>query len=349
MVGHYTVIKGSDLLFSEFTNIAFQHNTAFYGGAILANDHSNITVTGNSLLLFHSNEAIQSGGAGYFNYNCKFIITEVTVIKFYYNKAFKGGAICTNDKTVLTFEGNSTAFFCNNTGTVGGGAVKVTNHSKVMLKDHINIQFTNNNAQYGGAVFLDTTAVMVNYSCINCINFTNNIAKVLVNSIYQDAAKFCNSSYLSDRMVGISSGLVATPPNKLKFNDPAICIDDYNDTQCNSYFVQNIMLGTKIVIPACVLDYFNQPIDSTQFLVQSKLDSSHFISGAKQVLISCDTFEGISIMGNQSLSKSVNFSINITLNIALNSNWKHISVNLIIKLSPCHPGFWQYPKSERCK
>ena len=37
------------------------------------------------------------------------------------------------------------------------------------------------------------------------------------------------------------------------------------------------------------------------------------------------------------------------MNIALNSNWKQISVNLIVELSPCHPGFWQYSKSRTCE
>ena len=99
----------------------------------------------------------------------------------------------------------------------------------------------------------------------------------------------------------------------------------------------------------CVVDYYNQSIDSTHFLVQSETHSNYFFSGPKQVFISCDTFEGIIIMGNQSLSQSVNFSIYFRLNIALNSNWKQVTVNLTIELSPCHPGFWQYPKSRTCE
>ena len=233
---------------------------------------------------------------------------------------------------------------------MGGGAVKILNDSMVTLKDHFSIKFVNNNAQYGGAIFLDATSLMVNNdSYKNCINFTNNIAKVLGNLIYQDAAKNCNSSCPSDRLVGISSIFVETPPNELKFYYPAICIDDANDTQCHSYYVQNIMLGTEIVIPACVLDYYNQSIDATQFLVQSIAHQNYFISGPKQILISCDTFEGIRIMGHRSLSQPVNFSISIILNIALNSNWKKLLVTLKIELSPCQPGFWQYPKSEKCE
>ena len=346
--GAMYIDQRSGVSFSEFTNITFQYNSAFYGGAILANDHSNITTMGNSVLLFSSNEADQSGGAIYFNYSCNFNIKENTVVKFYYNNALKGGAICINIKSKLVFEGSSTTLFCNNLATVDGGAVKVMKDSNVTLKDLISIKFTSNNAQYGGAIFLDTTAVMVNSSYKKCINFTNNIAEVSGNSVYQDAAQCCNSSCIRDRIPGISSELVNTPPNQLKFHDPAICIDNDNDTQYNSYFVQNIMLGREIAIPACVLDYYNQPVASTQFLVQSKAHSNYHISGPKQTLIS-DTFEGNNIRGNGSLLKSINFSINITLNIALNSNWKPISVNLIVELSPCHLGFWQYPNTENCE
>ena len=105
------------------------------------------------------------------------------------------------------------------------------------------------------------------------------------------------------------------------------------------------MLGREIVISACVLDYYDQLVDLTQFLVRSKTNLNYFIRGPKNVLIACDAFQGISIIGNQSLSNLTNFSVTITLNTVLYSKWKQISVNLIIELSPCHPGFWQYPKS----
>ena len=340
-----------NVTFSEFTSITFYQNRAFYGGAIIANDHSNITVTGNSALIFDGNNATERGGAVYFNYS-SFIIKQKSMIKFDYNKALEGGAVYINCKAVFTIKGYSTVYFYNNLGTVAGGAVKVLNNSSITLEEFIFVKYINNNAQYGGAIFLDTTAVMINSSFSKCINFTGNIAKVSGNSVYQDTDKVCNTSCISGRLIGISSDYVATPPNELKFYDPAVCIDNDSDTQCNSYYVQNIMLGTEIVVPACVLDYYNQSLDSTQFLVQSsKVHSNYnyFVSGPKQILISCDMFKGIRIMGNHSISKSVNFSINITLNIALNSNWKLILVNLIIELSPCHPGFWQYPKSKICE
>ena len=341
--------NNSGVIFTEFTNVTFHHNRASFGGAILANDHSIVTVGGNSTLIFASNKARERGGAGYFNYSSDFVIKENSNIKFDYNEALAGGAVYINCKTLFTIKGNCTVYFYNNLGTVSGGAVKVFNTSNITLKDHINIKFINNKAQYGGAIFLDTTAVMINSCYKNCVIFENNIARVTGKSIYQDVTDLCNRNCLNNKTDSITSEFIATPPSKLKLNDPAICIDNDNDTQCNSYYVQGIMLGKEIVIPACVLDYYDKPVDTTHFLVQSETYSNYTISGSRETLISCDTFKGISIIGNQSLSKSENFSINITLNIALNSNWKQISVNLIIELSSCHPGFWQYPKSERCE
>ena len=174
------------------------------------------------------------------------------MITFDNNKAFIGGGICINMMTELLFKGNSTSLFHNNLAAEGGGAIKVLNNSSVTLNDSISINFTNNAAQYGGAIFLDTTAVMVNNSDDNYINFQNNVARILGNSVYQDVAELCNSSCLYNRVSGLSDKLIATPPNELKFYDPAICIDDDSNTQCKSYYVQNIMVSGEIIIPVCV-------------------------------------------------------------------------------------------------
>ena len=341
--------NASNILFSEFTNVEFYYNKASYGAGILANDNSNISLTGNSVLSLAHNEATQSGGAGYFNYSCNFILQENVVVTFDNNKALHGGALCIKNNTELLFRGNSTAYFCNNIATVGGGAVKVSNDSSIVLKNHTTVKFTDNNAQYGAAIFLDTTSLMVNNSDETCLNFTNNNAKILGNSVYQDITGLCNSNCIINRTMGINNKYIATPPNQLRLNHPAICVDEDNDTQCNSYYVHNIMLGTDIAIPACVLDYYNHSVNSTQFFILSEVHSNYSNTGPKEVLIFCDKFEEINIIGNPPLLKSTNFSINISLNTVLNADWKEILVNLIIELSPCHPGFWQYNESDRCE
>ena len=331
---------------STFVNNTARNN----GGAFFASDNSTITLTGDSVISFVNNEALQSGGAGYLNDHCNFIIEENAMVTFNDSKASHGGALCINKQTKLMFRKNSTTFFHNNLAIVSGGAIKVLTMSSIILNDYITVHFSNNNADYGSAVFLDTTAVMVNNSDKIHVKFTNNIAKILGSSIYQDVAELCNSSCVNHKVVGMNRELIAAPPKLLKLRDPAVCIDNDNDTQCSNYIVQNIMLGRKIIIPACMLDYYNQPIESTQFLIQGEMSPYYSISGPKQVVISCDTFEGITIVANQTLLKTpANFSISIALNTALYSNWKQISVNLTIELSPCPPGFWQYPESDKCE
>ena len=339
----------SDISFSQFTNVTFHHNRALDGGAIVVNALSNMTLTENAVINFHSNEAKQTGGAGYFTVQCNFIIGGNAMVMFDNNKAFYGGAVSFSVNSEVTFNENSTTFFYNNLATKDGGAVYFINDSSITLNDHITVNFNNNSAQFGGAAFLDTASAMVNSSDRNCLHFKNNFARILGGLAYKDVVEMCNSTCLANRMIGISDEVIATPPNELKFYDPAICIDDDNDTQCNSYYVHNIMLGTKIVIPACVLDYNNHTVESIQFLVRSEMHSNYYISRSQQILISCDTFEGISIIGNQSLSKSTTLLITVSLNTALYSDWKQILVNLTIELSPCHPGFWQYPNSEKCQ
>ena len=93
-----------------------------------------------------------------------------------------------------------------------GGALQAVTVSSVTLMYNISIKFINNSAQYGGAIFLDTTAVMVNNSYDNYINLKNNVTRILRNSVYQDVAELCNSSCLYNRVSGLSNKLIATPP-----------------------------------------------------------------------------------------------------------------------------------------
>ena len=336
-------------IFSGFTNVSFHHNTASYGAAIFASGYCNITLTGNSSLLIAHNEAMQCGGGGYLNNSSNFMIQENASLTVDNNNALHGGGICIKNKAKLVFKENSNALFYKNIATVGGGAVKVFNDSIITISDCTTINFIDNNAQYGGAIFLDTNAVMINNSDNTSVYFINSTAKLLGGSVYQEATWLCNSSCEIKRTLGISSESIATPPNELKFFHPAICINEENNMQCKQYYVQNVMLGKEIAIPACVLDYYNHTVHSTQFLVQSEKHPIYNNNGPNQVLISCNQSEIVNITGNQSLSKPINFTINFTLNVVLTPNWKHISVNLIIELSPCHPGFWQSISSIKCE
>ena len=154
---------------------------------------------------------------------------------------------------------------------------------------------------------------------------------------------------LNDRIIGIENEtkrFIAMPPNKLEFYDFAKCINNDNERgNCETYYVNHIMLGKEVNIPVCVLDHCNQHADPTQFLIQGNSNLNYFIGSPSQVLLSCGTNQRISITGNESISKSLNYSINFTLNDHHNVNWITIYVNLTVELVPCYPGFWQYTEN----
>ena len=120
---------------------------------------------------------------------------------------------------------------------------------------------------------------------------------------------------------------IRTPPSKLVLYKPATCIDEDNDTSCHSYLVKNIMLGQKIILDACVLDYYDKLADGAQFLVEGR-DETHNINSSKFISISCEKLEGISVKGNRVLNVT-NFSMTLTSHACSQSNQKTIAVELI--------------------
>ena len=126
-----------------------------------------------------------------------------------------------------------------------------------------------------------------------------------------------------------------------------------NDTiECGEYYIENIMLGQELTIHACLLDYYSRPAEVTQFRIigENHHDQDYFVHGPQYVSISCDHgIKAISVIGNKAISVPSNYSIVFTSHIAHKSAKKIISVNLIVGLLPCHPGFQYNNKSQRCE
>ena len=342
--------NNSKMIFSEFTNVTFSNNKGVFGGAVFAVHNSKISFDDYALVTFLKNEATKYGGAGYFNMHCNFILKANAIALFGNNTAIHGGALYLINNSNVTFQQNSTANFDHNKATLDGGAISMFTNSIIMVKGYTNITFNVNNAQYGGAMYFDTTSSRLHYN--NTINFINNNANFAGKNIYFDSTTSCNRSCLESRIIGInndSKQYVATPPSRLVFYDPAICNDNGDDKECNSYFLNHVMLGQEINVPACVLDYFEQPADKTQFILCGRNNHNYTISGLSQFVISCGALQGLSIVGNTILSNSINYSIHIALHDDRNSNWKQISVDLTVELTPCYPGFWQYSNSLKCE
>ena len=47
-----------------------------------------------------------------------------------------------------------------------------------------------------------------------------------------------------------------------------------NDTTCNTYYLNSIMLGQDITFYACVFDYYDQSTEATQFIITSWYEPS---------------------------------------------------------------------------
>ena len=109
------------------------------------------------------------------------------------------------------------------------------------------------------------------------------------------------------------------------------------------------MLGQEISFDACVLDYFDQPTEVTEFVISDMNNEDYRISGPTHVTISCNrTTQGISITGNLQSNNSYNYSI-ILSSYFIDLKSKMLSVKLTIELSQCHPGFWYSSKSQKCE
>ena len=316
--------KNSDVTFEGALSIKFYINEATLGGAINCNSNSDITSKGNPNITFFQNTA-KLGGAIY--------------------------AVMSN----ITIMDNSEIRFIYNTALQDGGAVFFDEQFRVILTDDAVITFSFNTASdYGGAIYSRVDESMINFNVTN-IHFDNNHARTAGSSVFINVPTLCNSSCLHNSILGVSKGNelsehITTSPRKLELYRPANCIDSSN-TKCNSYFVKNIMLGQEVLIDACMYDYYDQPTGTEEFLVSSADGQDYYITGSQYILISCNhTFHGISIIGNNTTPiLPFNYSMTIALYVVRISEMKTISINLIVELSQCHPGFWYHRTSRKCE
>ena len=385
----YTLIS-SAIVFDENTTVTFENNIALIsGGALTANADSHITFHGSliSVVKFNNNKAVQYGGAINVVKNSAIVLNGNMTTKFINNEAILGGAVNVQDLSSITVTGNSTAKFirnranvggaiyletsnmsftmncsigfCNNTAEQDGGAIYLDANFIVAFADNANITFDYNTASdYGGAVYGKISHSKL-YLNITNITFYNNHVKTAGNSIFINVPSSCNSSCVSNNIVGISKDSIdhstltqsiTTTPKVLKLYQPAVCIED-EAKECSSYYVNNIMLGEEVLVSACMYDYYDRPSDDARFVVTSSNNQDYYIPGAKDVIVSCNnTLQGITLNGNNILpASSSNYSMTITLYVDRLSEMKSISVNLTVGLVFCHPGFWQYLESNTCE
>ena len=84
------------------------------------------------------------------------------------------------DMVNAVFNGNNTFYY--NEGNHGGGLAM--NGSSLTITEGSTLTFNNNNAYYGGAMYINTTHFNTALICDGSINFTNNHARLAGQSIY---------------------------------------------------------------------------------------------------------------------------------------------------------------------
>ena len=347
--------RQSKIHLDESTSINFMHNTAETGGAcsIL---QSYMLCAGNSLVVIANNSA-DLGGALYASVS-NVLFTGITSVKFTDNIADNGGAVYAVQSS-LSFTENSSVNFTNNTVKESGGAMHISDNFSAIFQDKSQITWFHNSAdRYGGAIYAELTHTsnsVITFSTTG-INFSNNTA-LRGSDVYVDIPTSCNDTCLQNSIIGtnnysfINSSLhryIDTPPKILEFYNTTTCIENGTNKNCQTYLTRNIMLGEEIIIDACVLDYYDQPVDGTLFIIYSENGEHQLISGSSYVLVvTCEGFRGIRIIGEE-VSDVVNYSITITSHDGSKSDLKTISLKLITELSPCHLGFHHDNDTRRC-
>ena len=215
------------------------------------------------------------------------------------------------------------------------------------------ITFFNNTAgYYGGGIYvqLKVTLIFLNSHVL----FRNNNTGANQKSVFINVPESCDDICFSKSVEKLNTNIslpVATSARKLKLYDPAKCISG-NDTNCDTYYMSNIMLEQDITFDACILDYYDQLIEAKQFLITG-IDHPNFtLTGSQYISVSCNhTIQGLRVIGNSITSNSYNYSIVISLHAGdiSRSETKTIAIKIVVEVSQCHHGFWYYSKSQKCE
>ena len=355
--GAHYLVHNSDVTFEGNSTVTINNNQADDGGALSIVDNSDVTFKGSSTVTINNNKAVMNGGALYCDHSIVTMNEHSTVI-FIHNIAENGGAVSISF-TFLLISDHSNVTFGKNIAEQDGGAIYFNGEdNNIIFENSSTVTLTSNIADRGGAIY-SKIAQNLKYFNISEINFSDNTARVAGSLLYIDVSQSCNTSCLTDRTAGISAEilqhvnakkLITTSPNKLILYYPAKCISS-NSARCEKYYIDNIMLGQELAIHACLFDYYNEPAEVTQFRIVGEKSQNYDIHGSEYTSISCNhIIGGISIIGNDIITgSSLNYSILFTSNLVLNITRRNISVDLTVKLLPCHPGFQYHGKSRKCE
>ena len=367
--------RNCKVTFAENSVVTFVNNSGYSGGAVHSENHAELTLEGNSQvtldtnratnggclylrifstvnfkgngsIMFVNNTAGSTGGAVYSYLNSNITVTESPNVNFIQNVAKIGGAIHATTSDVK-FSGTTNLTFKNNQAVHEGGAIYLSDQSNILFDKNISMTFASNGATYGAGMYGNLSESTVTFNSAEFHNY-NNTAGVAGSIVYVHIPSTCNRSCLDEKIMGFTD-FVTTSPKTIVLNEPAIpiCNDtDISTEQCNQYYVNNVMLGQEILINSCLIDHYDKPSDEVvEFLVSGK--NEEFIPSLKYIVASRCSNTPISVTGNQ--SSLVNYTMTISTFMLHVEERRQISINLVVGLSPCHPGFLYNEVSQKCE
>ena len=331
--------------------VSFNFNLATMGGAINVHSHSYGIFEMNCLLVFRGNKALQNGGAFHLESHSYIEFKHSVEVEFYKNDAERGGAIFLTVSTTL-YKQHSVITFKNNTASQDGGAIYIGDQSQLTFMEDSNVTFSHNMASdYGGAMYSEMIRSTIDLNSSNIL-FHDNSAGTTGSSVYINLPKQCNSTCLTNSVQGITirgyNKYIITSPAKIQLYSSNIkCIDFGKGTECNLYYINNIMLGQKILLDACMYDYYDHPIDVARFVIKGPNDHGYHLD-SNNTLITCNrSLELVNIYGIE--SARFNYSINLSLYDNRQSESKEVLMNLLVEVFPCHLGFTYHNVSQKCE
>ena len=179
----------SNVTFHKSATVNFTHNRANdNGGAIFLTNHSSIvfkehitchdgqTLQMESITVMLHNNRAKYGGAIYSN-NSSVIFGECSVVEIADNNAKQEGGAVYGVSSTIIFEGNSAISLIRNVANNKGGALAIYDYANITFKGNSAVELNNNSADHiGGAMIINNNCI-VRFEENSTITFNTNSAE----------------------------------------------------------------------------------------------------------------------------------------------------------------------------
>ena len=294
-------------------------------------------------------------------YNCTINdnVGEKTGIVYVYSSTLYTVASCSftnNSGTVLHVSETKIAFynlvqFANNKAQ--RGAAMYLEHGSQIIINNSTLEFIENFAErWGGAIYIqlpfDCTCddVFLNKSNNFNVSFINNSAGITGNSVYfgiPDSCDVVGDSLSSKFHYSQPPGLVGP----YKATSPyKINMCSTNSSSC--HLPDRNMLGQPIDINATVSDYYSNASEAVQFYVECTNCNNKYRLSSNRVLLQNGLFDVtfLAVDANNDVDDDIN--VTLSLSSVLSDEFKQLTATVSVELSSCHNGYRFDPTPLKC-